>query len=576
MADIRCRTFSNSVWIPLRSSHEIESIGRQGYAGFKEEFFGCGTLAVPYEKKTPADKLGWDDIGITRPHGFDFEGEKYIPSDVYRDYRGEFTGLHLVLEQSAGALDITEWHLHQDFVMALGLQREGDMWLRPSEGYVEVVRLKRKENGKPILIEARSEHLRDFLCARKMSLRMSSYWSRHAVAENKCGVTWTENPYCQSNAADRWEGHITEIHEGGHRFGSKVAVLHISRTDVDPADDVPNPGFPTDGNVISKSSSRGFEGRKLYRIHGELWRNEWIDPADKSPRIKGDKLPPTVFFITDEKGKRENRETLQSGLRWLWFSPSIVMALLERRRSSLEWYTAETGSVGCLSGDDVHFGINRLGLINVLGKDIAYLPDWQQQVWAGYNVSPEGGVSEELQDSQVRAEPADTQAPEAFLKSGLQCVNELSKEKLGFLIFKEHEFIPELLKKCHRFRVMDKAGLLALAKDIARLTADSIDGAAIKTIVSPPKDEKWGSLKSLENLLAQKIGPETARSIMGALFGAYELRLDDAHLPSKEFDEATKLLQIDAKLPWVHQGRQLLEACVTSIHKIINVLGSWK
>jgi len=33
-------------------------------------------------------------------------------------------------------------------------------------------------------------------------------------------------------------------------------------------------------------------------------------------------------------------------------------------------------------------------------KDIAYLPEWQQRIWSAFNVSPEGGVSDELLASQ--------------------------------------------------------------------------------------------------------------------------------------------------------------------------------
>jgi hypothetical protein len=68
----------------------------------------------------------------------------------------------------------------------------------------------------------------------------------------------------------------------------------------------------------------------------------------------------------------------------------------------------------------VHFGINSRGLVNVYAKDIALLPDWQQKIWAGYNIGPDGKVSEELLASQAEAQPADTQAPEVFLGKGLR------------------------------------------------------------------------------------------------------------------------------------------------------------
>jgi hypothetical protein len=72
--------------------------------------------------------------------------------------------------------------------------------------------------------------------------------------------------------------------------------------------------------------------------------------------------------------------------------------------------------VSCSPDCGVHFGMNRLPLINAYAKDVALLPEWQQRIWAGHNVGPEGGVSEELLASQVRAQPARTQAPEEFLR----------------------------------------------------------------------------------------------------------------------------------------------------------------
>ena len=327
--------------------------------------------------------------------------------------------------------------------------------------------------------------------------------------------------------------------------------------------------------MSSKSWTKTHTGRKLYRIQGELWRSEWIEPAKVSTRIRGDEPPPTIYFITDEKGSQENKETLRNEGRWLWFKPDVIMALAQCRGGSLSWYTRHTGNVRCSPDYGMPFGVNKLGLVNVYAKDIALLPEWQQRIWAGYNVGPEGGVSEELLSSQAKGIPANTQAPEEFLYKGLTLCKELSQEKLGFSILKDHESVPKLVEKSHRFRAIDKAGLYALAKDVARLTADSIDSAAIQEIVSPPEGTKWGSLKSLENLVALRIDQNIARSMLSSLFGIYELRHGDAHLPSSQVDEAFALVGVDQDAPYVYQGYQLLHACVSSIYGIVEVLKNW-
>jgi hypothetical protein len=253
------------------------------------------------------------------------------------------------------------------------------------------------------------------------------------------------------------------------------------------------------------------------------------------------------------------------------------MALAARRGGSLGWYTRHTGYVACSPGDGVHFGINPLGLVNVYAKDVALLPDWQQRIWAGHNVAPDGGVSDELLASQMRARPASTKAPERYLAAGLRRLGEVLEEKAGIVgALRNHRDIADLVRRAHRFRATDRAGLLSLAKDLARLTADSLDAAAIQKRLKPPKDPKWGSLKSLEHLLATQVGSDEARAVMGSLFGIYDLRLADAHLPSREVDDALDKVGIDKAAPYAFQGYQLMRACVDTIYITIKILDAWK
>jgi hypothetical protein len=59
---------------------------------------------------------------------------------------------------------------------------------------------------------------------------------------------------------------------------------------------------------------------------------------------------------------------------------------------------------------------------------------------------------------------------------------------------------------------------------------------------------------------------------MAPLVGIYELRHADAHLPSKEIEEALGLVRVTQVSPYVFQGHQLLHACVSSIYHIIKVI----
>ena len=160
------------------------------------------------------------------------------------------------------------------------------------------------------------------------------------------------------------------------------------------------------------------------------------------------------------RANEKTRDTLEHGSRWLWFKPDVIRSILQHRGSSLYWYTRDTGAVTLNPGwSGVHFGINNLGLINVYAKDIAFLPDWQQRVWVGANVAPDGKVSTELLDSQMRGKPADTIAPEHQFRRAYDLTNQEFLRKTGRALFRPHQASDELFLKTHRFRSLDRAGL---------------------------------------------------------------------------------------------------------------------
>ena len=578
MPEVRRRKLEGAVWVPLRSVDRRTRGGNYGDLGYLSEFYGVGTLAVAVEDKAKAEKLRWEDVGIGHDHTGGVENGKYVPCDVRQSEYDGFPGTYLVLDQRGNLEEHHEWHLHQDLVITLRLKREGDVWLSVDEGYMDVARLDRNDDGSPRLLSVRASHLKDYLCARGMALYATSYRQRVEIVEDASYISWPANPHEELTATDRWKGRVTEIHEGGMPYGEKMGVFHASRTDVDPADDVPTMlGLPDEDSVESSSWTKEYSGSKLFVVEGELWRREWVDPAASSPIVRRDKTPATVFFTTDAAGKQETRDTLADGGRWLWFRPEVVTALADRRGGSLGWYTRDTGSVACSPGDGVHFGVNLLGLVNVYAKDAALLPDWQQRILAGHNVPPDGGVSQELLAWQVRADPADTQAPERYLAEGLETLGRRLEERAEVAgAIRPHGDVPGLLRRAHRFRAVDRAGLLSLAKDLARLTADSLDATAIQKRVKPPKGAEWGSLKSLENLLASQVGPDRARAVMGPLFGVYELRLADAHLASGKVDESLEKVGIDKAAPYVFQGYQLMHACVGTIYAIVEIVDAWK
>ena len=571
MPEIRKRFFNKNVWIPLKERSVLLREGGFGYLGYIEEYLGVSSIAVPLSQRLEAEKLGWTDIGTRSLNRGYVENGEYIAAQTYQNNDKTLNAEYLVLERGGNRIEASEWDLNQDLTCTLELKREADTWFAISYGYEEVAKLERDRDGKAVSLSMKASYLKDYLCARKMALYITSYRSRRQVVEDRNHIRW-DSPKVEETKSDRWEGRVNEITEGGDPFGSSYAVMHVSRTDVDYEEDIPELGFPTDSNVEAKSWEGKFEGEKLYYVEGELWRNEWLEPAQNSYIVCGEEPEPTSFFITDNSGKRENRKTLVDGIRWLWFNPSVIDAILSIRDSSLCWYTRDTGSVSCSPGYEVHFGINKIGLVNVFAKDIGLLPDWQQKVWAGYNVAPDGKVSAELLMSQMEAKPASTQAPEDFLPRGIILLNKLTKDNFGISIIKEHTEANQILKRIHRFRATKEQGLFELAKDIYRFVGERIDAEEIKKVVNPKKGETWRQLKSLEKLVALKIGEKAAYKLISPLWGIYNLRLADSHLSSADISEAYSLCQLDIEKPSVIQGYQLIDTCVTCIYDICKAL----
>jgi hypothetical protein len=570
----RRRSLRNSVWIPLRSSEYLTREGERGFAGYKTEFFGAGSLAVPINDRDRATKLGWGDIGIAHDQTSYAWEAGYKPADVYQEADGVDLGIELVLVQSINAAHAREWNLNQDVVFALGLIREDDRWLRADEGYVEVARIRRGADERPAVLEIKSEFLREYLAARQMALRIVTYRSREAVLQSVEHIAWRDGTVSESTETDRYEGRVQSINEGGELGGRKIAVFHVKRTDVDYDADVPEFG-PLDGtNTESTSWVKDIPvDHPIFRVEGEVWRNEWIEPAEHSTRIRRDEVPSRLHYAIEASGRRVAGDELNDEdiMKWLWFRPEVMMSLSHRRGGSLSWFTRETGEVSCSPDYKVSFGVNDLGLVNVYAYDVVKLPEWQQQLWHGYNVTPEGGVSAELMSAQAEGKAASTNAPEAYLKDSFDLLNEIFRRMRGVELLAKHDAEKDILSRCHRFRAAEQDGILGLAKDLNRLFAERLNTAELKTLVPLKKGEKFGSLKVLENCIRSVSSADDAGHVMAPFFGINELRQADAHLPRSELIHSLDKCGVDSATPPVSQGSQMIHTMVLSMREIARV-----
>lgn len=492
-----------------------------------KEFTGIATAAIEDTHHAAAAKLGWSDGLDLDAHRAGVETWGYKCVDVFRDRKAPL-GINLVIDQFIEEAGLLIWHLHPDLVVALGLMREEDRWFRPEEGWAEVVRLERDVKGKPVKIEIRAEHLRDYLAARGMALYCSSYRERVMVSAVRPPLPWAKGHFQEATGDDSREGII------------KTA-------------DYPHPN-------------------DHFWSRGALWRTEWVMPGAVSTRVRGDADPHISSFALANDGTRVPATALGKSIDWLFFAPTVVLPLMRHRGAQLRWFSQETGLLGATQYG-VHFGLNMLGLITVFAKDIGNLAPWEQRIWAAHNVTPEGGVSAELFAAQMEVNPASTIAPEARLEGALAALDTAFAAKHGQPLLRDHETIPSLLRRAHRFLAAEADGVLELAKELTRLFTERVEVDAILMIVPLAKGEtKIGSLKALERLVAHHRSANDAKTMMAPLFGIMDLRIADAHLGSNNVASGLARAAVDAKAPAATQGRQMIDSFVGTLAAIAAVL----
>ena len=552
------RLFSNATWVPLRASI-YEEKGNIKNVGYVSEYFGCGSVAFQSEhRKLVEEHLAWNELGIGQevtPYAYD---DYYLPIDQYQYNDKEPIGVHLVFDHPQPVVGGRLWILNPDLVVALHLIREGVNWVRPEENFVVVAREVLNEKGEHLSIEIKREFLLDYLAARNLSLRLSYYRQR---VENIAALEGSEYANLKAHQDDRDGGRFELlISNVNDVFGGSWAMFRAWRTDIDEEEDAPVMGPENDDNT-SHESSEGYRGDyESIRVEGEFWRNEWIEHQLKSVRVRGDVDSNLPQFIVETDGKCLASAELKSEDigRWLWFRSNVVTELLNCRGFSLEWYTAETGSIHSTSGYRTHFGINSSDLITVYAYDIARLHSWEQHIWAAHNIVPEGKVSSELLASQVKARPARTLAVELLLFRAMFMLEEGFRRGYGIALFTHALDENIVMQQVSRFTSKDNISLLRLAKDLIRVFSDRLNVQELRKISDHAEKEKFGSNKLLQDILSKKVGPETARKIFTKIVGTYDMRVGDAHPTGSKVAEAIKLAGVDSSLSFLRQGEQLI------------------
>ena len=286
MRDLRARHMDRDAWIVLRAMHSIDNGLESSSADYDEEHFAAASASIPVAQRALTENtLGWDSLSVRCDHAPYVQDGAYKPADIFQPYQGDIHGTNLVMCQRGSRVEHQEWHIHPDLVLSLNLKREGDHWLAIDEGYDLIIRLSRNKNGAPALLDIRSSHLKDFLCAREEFLCISSYRSRELILPVQPNLAWTEEPTIEESPHQRWQATITPTTEHGYKHGEEIAILHSVRKNFDLERDVPE--ISASDEVDSSQFTHKLEGEELFRIWGELWKVDFVEPSENSSRVRG-------------------------------------------------------------------------------------------------------------------------------------------------------------------------------------------------------------------------------------------------------------------------------------------------
>jgi len=554
------RIFGSATWIPLRAScSDKQGKFRVTEIGYICEFFGCGSVAFPPVHREVAERLGYSDIGLGHSaQPFAYKDGHYSPIDQYQCNDKEPIGVALIFEHDQPVVGGMLWILNPDLVVALHLIKEGCNWVRPEEDFVVVAREVLDDKGNHRLIEIKREFLIDYLAARNLSLRLSYYRQR---VENVAALEDSEYANLKNRQEQRDDGRFELlIRSLKDVYGGSWASFRTWRTDVDADEDAPVMEPESDDNTAGESSQGYRGGYEGVKVESEFRRDEWIEHRGQSVRVRGDADHTLPQFIVETDGTRMASVDLydEDIGRWLWFRSSVVSDLLGHRGFSLVWYTAETGGIRSTSGNMTPYGINASDLITVYAYHVARLDAWEQHIWAAHNVVPEGKVSTELLAAQVRTDPASTHAVEVMLFRNMRMLETAFRQELSISLFTHDIDDATAIQQVSRFASKDQASLLSLAKELIRVFSDRLNVCELRKLSTHAEKEKLGSNKLLQDILSHKVGADEARQIFGAVVGAYDMRVGDAHPTGSKIGDALKLAGIDENKSFLRQGEQLI------------------
>ncbi|WP_202743959.1 hypothetical protein [Acinetobacter calcoaceticus] len=264
-------TFDTATWISLKASKNDEQ-GNVENIGYTSDFFSCSSIAFFSEKRLIADQLSWRELGCEHEvlPSIDNDGH-YSSIEQFEMKDVGPIGIHLVFDYPQPVVGGRRWILNPDLIVALGLIKDGNNWVRPEEDFVIVAREVFDCNSNHVLIEIKREFLIDYLAARNLSLRLYYCYQR---AENIATLEGSKYKKLESKIEQQNGGEFElTIRKLDDVFNGRWVLYQAEHDALD------NKNTPDETGNRSE-----YEG---IRVDSVFRRDEWIEHDNRSIRVRG-------------------------------------------------------------------------------------------------------------------------------------------------------------------------------------------------------------------------------------------------------------------------------------------------
>lgn len=551
MIDVKCGIYGEGEWTPLWV-YEVSHEGDMFSAPYREEIFRIRTLFAPLVNRARLFDH-WIDLDSDGVYPCVDQGNYCKPGVYYFDSRnGEEAGEYSVFKFCTVGGETCELQINQDLVAALQLIHKDDSWIRPAEGGQIAIRLGKDDKGEVVRAEIRTEYLRDYLCARGMGLYIEEFRHRQEQDRDGRSILWQNSPVVEcrrsrcGNGKYEWKGWMFK-HQDGNSWDDAQAI----------------------------SAEVLFEPQ-YYRVEGQLWKQFWINPAQRSERVAGDDSG--FEYYVKPSGERHTISPLDDdefGHVYLFFRSDLVTHALSAGLQII-WEARDVFSIRFPGGQRILFGISGVGTCFCISADVARLAAWEQKLLHGDNIKPQEQdeyVGSELFQNQMMCEFLHTKAPENEFRRLLDELGLAFKKRTGDDLWRKMDCEDDVILEVSRFCSLSQGGYVLLAKRITNAMIERMDVDILKKFIDGRVETaQLKTIGLLSAVISLITGDVDAGKRVRFMRDVNFIRQADAHFMSvDDVMHRINVLPMPDDLGWIERGARLIEYANQGLQDLVTV-----